>query len=235
MEEKKIKILIIVPAYNEEANIEWVIKELQRDIPQYDYIVVNDGSIDETASICKREGFSLLDLPVNIGLTGAVVAGMRYAIQKGYDAVVQYDGDGQHRPEYVPILAEQLKKGNDIVIGSRYLEKKKPLSFRMLGSRIISAAINLRTGKHITDPTSGMRMYGKKAMNNYVTDINCGPEPDTISYLISKGLNVEEVHVEMRDRVAGSSYLNVMRSMNYMINMIVSIVVIQGIRKKGEN
>jgi len=126
MEEKKIKILIIVPAYNEEANIEWVIKELQRDIPQYDYIVVNDGSIDETASICKREGFSLLDLPVNIGLTGAVVAGMRYAIQKGYDAVVQYDGDGQHRPEYVPILAEQLKKGNDVVMGSRYLKKKKP-------------------------------------------------------------------------------------------------------------
>lgn len=225
--------LVIIPAFNEEDNIKWVVTELKEKCPEYDFIVVNDGSKDRTAEICKSNNYPMLDLPVNIGLTGAVAAGMRYALQKGYKASIQYDGDGQHQPEYIKLLEDGLNNGADIVIGSRFVEKKKPHSLRMAGSRLISFAILLRTGRTIHDPTSGMRMYGEKVMQEYVSDINYGPEPDTISYLIEKGMDVQEKQVEMRERIAGTSYLSIMKSIGYMINMLTSIMIIQGVRKKG--
>lgn len=229
----KMKILIMIPAYNEELNIERVVNNLIENYPQYDYVVINDGSKDDTAKICREKGFHLIDLPINLGLSGAVQAGMRYAWQNGYDAAIQIDGDGQHRPEFIEKLAEELDKDNaQIVIGSRFVTQKKPHSLRMLGSNVISAFIKLSTGFRLNDPTSGMRMFNRDIIKEFALNINYGPEPDTISYLIKKGVRVKEVQVQMDERVAGESYLNITRSMKYMILMSFSILFIQGFRKR---
>ncbi len=228
-----MKILIMIPAYNEELNIERVVNNLIENYPQYDYVVINDGSKDDTAKICREKGFHLIDLPINLGLSGAVQAGMRYAWQNGYDAAIQIDGDGQHRPEFIEKLAEELDKDNaQIVIGSRFVTQKKPHSLRMLGSNVISAFIKLSTGFRLNDPTSGMRMFNRDIIKEFALNINYGPEPDTISYLIKKGVRVKEVQVQMDERVAGESYLNFTRSMKYMILMSFSILFIQGFRKR---
>ncbi|MBQ1172332.1 MAG: glycosyltransferase family 2 protein [Lachnospiraceae bacterium] len=228
-----MKILIMIPAYNEELNIERVVNNLIENYPQYDYVVINDGSKDDTAKICREKGFHLIDLPINLGLSGAVQAGMRYAWQNGYDAAIQIDGDGQHRPEFIEKLAEELGKDNaQIVIGSRFVTQKKPHSLRMLGSNVISAFIKLSTGFRLNDPTSGMRMFNRDIIKEFALNINYGPEPDTISYLIKKGVRVKEVQVQMDERVAGESYLNFTRSMKYMILMSFSILFIQGFRKR---
>ena len=228
-----MKILIMIPAYNEELNIERVVNNLIENYPQYDYVVINDGSKDDTAKICREKGFHLIDLPINLGLSGAVQAGMRYAWQNGYDAAIQIDGDGQHRPEFIEELAEELDKDNaQIVIGSRFVTQKKPYSLRMLGSNVISAFIKLSTGFRLNDPTSGMRMFNRDIIKEFALNINYGPEPDTISYLIKKGVRVKEVQVQMDERVAGESYLNITRSMKYMILMSFSILFIQGFRKR---
>ena len=228
-----MKILIMIPAYNEELNIERVVNNLIENYPQYDYVVINDGSKDDTAKICREKGFHLIDLPINLGLSGAVQAGMRYAWQNGYDAAIQIDGDGQHRPEFIEMLAEELDKDNaQIVIGSRFVTQKKPHSLRMLGSNVISVFIKLSTGFRLNDPTSGMRMFNRDIIKEFALNINYGPEPDTISYLIKKGVKVKEVQVQMDERVAGESYLNFTRSMKYMILMSFSILFIQGFRKR---
>lgn len=227
-----MKILIIIPAYNEELNIERVVDNLINNYPEYDYIVVNDGSKDSTAEICRKKGYNLLDLPINLGLTGAVQAGMKYALKYGYDAAVQFDGDGQHRPEFIKDLAKEIEEDRaDIAIGSRFVTEKKPHSLRMLGSNIISFFIKITTGKRVNDPTSGMRLFSRSIIKEYAHDINYAPEPDTISYLIKTGARVKEVQVVMDDRIAGESYLNLAKSMKYMMLMSFSIVFIQAFRK----
>lgn len=228
-----MKILIMIPAYNEELNIERVVNNLTDNFPQYDYVVINDGSKDDTAKICRQNGFHLIDLPINLGLSGAVQAGMRYAWQNGYDAAIQIDGDGQHRPEYIEQLAKELEKGEaQIVIGSRFVTEKKPRSMRMLGSNVISGMIRLSTGFRLNDPTSGMRLFNRDVVKEFALNINYGPEPDTISYLIKRGVKVKEVQVKMDERIAGESYLNLSKSMKYMILMSFSILFIQGFRKR---
>lgn len=228
-----MKILIMIPAYNEELNIKRVVNNLTDNFPQYDYVVINDGSKDDTAKICRQNGFHLIDLPINLGLSGAVQAGMRYAWQNGYDAAIQIDGDGQHRPEYIEQLAKELEKGEaQIVIGSRFVTEKKPRSLRMLGSNVISGLIRLSTGFRLNDPTSGMRLFNRDVVKEFALNINYGPEPDTISYLIKRGVKVKEVQVKMDERIAGESYLNLSKSMKYMILMSFSILFIQGFRKR---
>ncbi len=228
-----MKLLIIIPAYNEALNIERVVDSLVKNYSQYDYIVINDGSRDNTATICKERGYNLVDLPVNCGLSGAVCAGMRYAIAKGYDAVIQFDGDGQHRPEYIePMMDILTKQQADIVIGSRFLHERRPWTLRMLGSRMISGIIQITTGVRIMDPTSGMRMYGKKMLHEFAYDMNYGPEPDTISYLLHRGIKIKEVQVTMDERIAGESYLNFVRSIKYMLLQCFSILFIQSFRRK---
>lgn len=229
-----MKVLIIIPAYNEEGSIKQVIENLKRYCPQYDYVVVNDGSKDNTEVICRECGYPTLDLPVNLGLAGAFQAGIRYAYRIGYDAVLQFDGDGQHDPSYIKMMADMMERGDfDIVIGSRYCEEKKPHSLRMVGSELISTAIWITTGKKISDPTSGMRMYNTRMLHRFVAAINYGPEPDTIAYMLRCGANVKELQVEMHERMAGISYLNFGRSVRYMLNMLISILFVQFFRQKG--
>ena len=226
------KVLLVIPAYNEEKNIERVVKRLQEEFPELDYIVVNDGSRDKTASICREKGFHLLDLPVNLGLAGCFQAGMRYAYEKGYAYAIQFDGDGQHRPEYIAPMERKMREGYDIVIGSRFLEEKKDWSMRMIGSRMIGAAIRLTTGARLTDPTSGMRLFSRKMIEEFALNLNYGPEPDTISFLIKQGARVAEVPVIIDERTAGESYLKPLTAASYMARMLISILVIQNFRKR---
>ncbi len=228
-----MKILIIIPAYNEELNIERVVDNLIENYPQYDYVVVNDGSIDKTADICRARGYNLLDLPVNMGLSDAIQTGMRYALKEGYDAAIQFDGDGQHRPEYIESLMWEIENNHaDIVIGSRFITEKKPVTFRMFGSSLLTLFIKMSTGRILKDPTSGMRMFGRNVLKEFVENINYGPEPDTISYLMKSGIVVKEVQVQMDERIAGDSYLNAVRSMKYMLQMCCSIIFIQNFRRR---
>jgi glycosyltransferase involved in cell wall biosynthesis len=204
------------------------------DFPEYDYVIVNDGSTDRTAKVCRKNGYNYIDLPVNLGLSGAFQTGLKYAYRQGYEYALQYDGDGQHKVEYVSKLLAEIKQGYDIVIGSRFVEVKKPKSLRMIGSRVISFAIWLTTGTRIKDPTSGMRMYNRALLKECAMNMNYGPEPDTISYLLKQGVRIKEVQVEMDERMEGTSYLNFTRSMTYMLRMVISILFIQSFRKRDK-
>ncbi len=225
------ELLIVIPAYNEAENIERVVDDLIENYPQYDYVIINDGSRDDTIGICQRKHYHYLDLPINVGLSDGVQAGMMYAYKMGYRYAVQFDGDGQHDPRY---LADMLKVAEecDICIASRFADKKKPGGMRMLGSNIIQLALKLTTGKKIMDPTSGMRMFNRATMKAMAENIDYGPEPDTVAHLIRSGARVREVQVEMHERIAGESYLSFTRSIKYMMHMCFSILFIQWCRKK---
>lgn len=227
------RILVIIPAYNEAENIVRVVDNLINSYPELDYVVINDGSRDDTAKICKKHNYNLVDLPVNLGLAGAFQAGMKYAMYHDYDYAIQFDGDGQHNPEYIHDMAELAHKENlDVVIGSRFVTEKRPHSLRMIGNTLISFCIKLTTGKRINDPTSGMRMFSKNVIKKLATTMNYGPEPDTVAYLIRCGAKVSEFQVTMNERIAGESYLNLSRSIQYMANMCSSILIVQWFRKK---
>lgn len=228
-----MKLLVIIPAYNEAENIVRVVEEIKSVAGECDYVVVNDGSKDETARICREHGFNLIDLPVNLGLAGAVQTGMRYACERGYDAAVQFDADGQHDPRYIAPMAAALEEGCDLVVGSRFASERRPHTLRMLGNAMLSMAVRVTTGKVLNDPTSGMRMFNRSLMHRFAYEMNYGPEPDTISYLLRNGIRMREVQVTMRERVAGESYLNLARSVQYMAQMFISILIVQGFRERG--
>lgn len=228
-----MKCLIIIPAYNEADNIEKVVENIVNYYPQYDYVIVNDGSTDATRKICKEKNYNLLDLPVNVGLAGAIKSGMKYANYYQYEYVVQIDGDGQHDPRYISDMLTKMKeKDADIVIGSRFVEKKKQTSMRMIGSNLISIAIWLTTGKKIKDVTSGMRLFNKNMIKKFGYKINYGPEPDTLAFLLNCGVKIEEVQVTMYERMAGTSYLTLGKSIFYMLHMLYGILVFQWFRKR---
>ena len=232
LEAIKIKTLIIVPAYNEALNIEKTIKDIKKNT-DYDYVVINDCSKDNTKEVCGKNGFNMVSLPINFGLTSAIQVGMKYAKENGYDIAIQFDGDGQHDAKYLKKLVKEIEKENvDVAIGSRFVTKKKPFSARMLGSRLISFAIKITTWKKITDPTSGMRAYNKKAIDLFNSNASLTPEPDTIVYMLKKGLKVKEEQVEMSEREFGESYLNAFKSIKYMMNMMLSILFIRSITRK---
>lgn len=229
-----MRLLMIIPAYNEEDNIIRVVNTIREQYPEYDYVVINDGSVDHTSKRCHREGFEIIDLPTNIGLAGAFQAGLKYAYIQGYDCALQFDADGQHKPEYIEDMLRKLEEGYDIVIGSRFVSKRKQKTLRMIGARILTVAIKMTTGKRISDPTSGMRMFNRSMIKEFAVNMNYGPEPDTISYLLNNGASIAEVQVEMDERVSGTSYLNLTRSALYMFRMLVSILFIQNFRKRDD-
>lgn len=234
MTRRSTRVLIIIPAYNEEENIVRVVENLRNNYSEYDYIVVNDGSTDDTAKLCQKHNYNLLDLPINLNLAGAFQTGMKYAMYEGYDYAIQYDADGQHNPSYIAGMIEKAEQENlDIVIGSRFVTEKKPFTARMIGNRVISACIRITTGKWIGDPTSGMRMFNARMIKKLATTMNYGPEPDTVAFLIRCGAKVSEYQVTMNERIAGESYLNWSRSIKYMLHMCSSILLVQWFRKRG--
>ncbi len=226
-----MKKLLIIPAYNEQDNILATMKDIKENAKDWDYIIINDGSKDNTFNICKENNFNILSLESNLGLAGAFESGILYAYKNNYDYVMQFDADGQHMAIYLDdLLNISIKKNSDIVIGSRFVTTKKPFTLRMLGSRFITLAIYLVCGKLLTDPTSGMRLFNKKIIEKMANNINLGPEPDTIAYLLKKGYTFSEAQVEMKERVHGTSYLNLYNSFKYMTRMFISILILHKFR-----
>ena len=222
----RMKVLVIIPAYNEEACLEGAVNALTSTCPDVDYVIVNDGSSDRTAEIIQERGFNGINLPVNTGLTSGFKAGMKYALRNGYDAAVQYDADGQHLPTFIPTMAEALERGDaDIVIASRVLSGEEIGGLRGVGSKLISLLIRMTAHVSITDPTSGMRMYSSRMIKRFATSFDCAPEPDTIALAARKGFKVIEVPAQMQERQGGESYLNISNAIGYMARTCLSILM----------
>ena len=222
-----LKVLVVIPAYNEAENIVATVKTVT-DLG-YDYVVVNDGSTDNTLHVCRENGLNVLDLPQNLGIGGAVQAGHKYAQRFGYDVDIQVDGDGQHDPAFIPKLVEQIKNGKDLVIGSRFLEETDGFQstfMRRVGITWLSFVIKVVSGHKIADPTSGFRASGKRAIDlfckNYPIDY---PEPDSIVCAMKNGLAVGEVSVLMKERQGGVSSISGFKSVYYMIKVTLAIVI----------
>ena len=179
---------------------------------------------------CKENNYPVITLDINLGLAAGFQTGMKYAYRNEYDCAIQFDADGQHLPEYIDSMLKQMDEGCDIVIGSRFVEKKKPFTLRMLGSHLITTLIKIMTGYKIKDPTSGMRLFNRKIMKDCAEKMNYGPEPDTLAYFLRRKIRVKEIQVQMNDRIAGESYLNLSKSIQYMMRMVVSLVFIQNFR-----
>ncbi len=222
------KKLVIIPAYNESESIEATVRDIIEKAPDFDYIVINDCSTDNTAEICRRNHFHVLNLPVNLGIGGAVQTGYLYGWRQGYDVAVQVDGDGQHDPMFLGKMAEYLEKENlDMVIGSRFIEKKgfQSSGARRVGIRYFSWLIHLLTRVRITDPTSGLRMVNRKIMKefslNYPKDY---PEPESVVAIICRGYQVKEIPVIMRERTGGVSSISMKKSVYYMVKVSLAIL-----------
>lgn len=221
-----MKTLVIIPAFNESKNIDNVIQDIKKY--NLDYLIINDCSTDNTEIILEKNNYNHLDLPVNIGIGGVTIVGFKYAKDHGYDCVVCVDGDGQHDPTYVIPFIKEIEKGNDYVLGSRFVNHKKPFSLRMLGSDIITLLIRLKTGKVVKDPTSGMRALGKNTISLLADNTSFYAEPDTICFLLKHGLKIKEVQVEMKERQGGKSYfMNPFKSISYMLHVIISIIILK--------
>lgn len=227
-----MKVLVIIPAYNEELNIKKTVEDVINN-SDYDYVVINDGSNDNTKAVCEENSFNLISLPVNYGLTSAVQAGMKYALENEYDIAIQFDGDGQHKAKELSKIVKKMKD-NDIVIGSRFVTKAKPRTMRMMGSNLITLIIKITTGKVINDPTSGMRAYNKSIIKELVSNSGLSPEPDMLVYMLKNGKKIEEIQVEMQDREFGESYLKPSKAAKYMINMFCSILFIRSLTRKNK-
>ena len=226
-----MKTLVVIPAYNEALNIEKTVKDIQQNAPDVDYVVVNDGSKDNTLEVIQKNNFNHIDGFCNLGLFGAVQTGFKLAMKENYDVVIQFDGDGQHSAKYIDAMVKEIENGNDIVIGSRFVSEKKPFTARMIGSRLIASAIKIVTGKKVMDPTSGFRAYGKACIKDYALDMNNPPAPDTLVYMYRKNRTIKEIQVQMSEREFGESYLNLVNTIKYMSRMMVSIFLIQPFRK----
>lgn len=224
-----MKVLIIVPAFNEEESLPEVLRDLRENIPSAEVLVVNDGSRDATARIAREMGLKVLDLPFNLGIGGAMQAGYCYAEQNAYDIAVQFDGDGQHIAAEIKKLFQPLAAGTaDMVIGSRFLipgTYRAPI-FRMLGIRLFSFIVSRILGTPVTDSTSGFRAANRRVIEFfsriYPDDY---PEVEALVLLHKINLQMTEVAVTMRDRTGGRSSITAFRSAYYTIKVLLAIFI----------
>ena len=229
-----MKKLIIIPAYNEESNIEKTVTAIQKNAAGFDYVIINDCSVDRTREICEEKGYNIVNLPINLGIGGAVQTGYKYALEYGYDVAVLVDGDGQHDPEFLDTMAKHLMDNHlDMVIGSRFIEKQGFQSSRLrrVGIVFFSKLIFLLTGHKITDPTSGLRMIGRNVMQVFAADYPRDyPEPETVVAVLRRGMKIEEIPVIMKEREGGVSSISLKKSVYYMIKVTLAILI-ERIRK----
>ncbi len=224
-----VKTLVIIPAYNEEGSVGKVIDDVRTHLSQADILIVNDGSTDRTSERAEVRGAIVLDLPFNLGIGGAMQAGYKYAYEKGYDVAVQVDADGQHDPKEIEKLLEGLEKRKaDMVIGSRFLggSEFKSSLMRRVGISLFSTVISTIARQKITDPTSGFRAANRKAIQlfalNYPQDY---PEPEAVVLLHQCRLKMGEVPVEMSQRYSGESSITKIRSVYYVVKVLLAIIV----------
>ena len=233
-----MKTLVIVPAFNEERNIGGVIRQIREVGEEYSVLVVSDGSADRTADIARKEGATVISLPINTGIGGAVQTGFRFAEEQGYDMAVQVDGDGQHPAGSIEKLCQPILSGAaDVVIGSRFLDRTgggyRSSPMRRAGMLILRLTIKALTGLRISDCTSGFRAYSRRAIrllsHYYPSEY---PEPEIIPYLVRNNLRVQEVPVEMLYRKSGRSSIRAVHSAYYMFRVILSMsMMVLGKRK----
>lgn len=229
MESIGLKTLVIVPAFNEEACIDGVLRDLKNNFPEGDVLVVNDGSTDLTSEIARQLNAVVIDLPYNLGIGGAMQTGLVYALSEGYDLAIQFDGDGQHRGEEVAQIVSAYNKGDvDLVVGSRFLSDSGFTSSvqRRLGARILSFVVSTLIGKRITDTTSGFRVYGRRAIE-FFSSVYPEDYPEVEAFILAhkKGLKIEEVPSRMIPRVCGRSSITITRAVYYMIKVLLAIFV----------
>lgn len=233
---KNLKKLIIIPAYNESECIEKTIENIQKNAEDFDYIIINDCSTDNTREICEKRGFHIINLPINLGIGGAVQTGYLYGVRYGYDMAVQVDGDGQHDAAFLQKMADCLEEtGADMVIGSRFIEKQgfQSTGARRIGIRFFTWLIRLMTGKTVTDPTSGLRMVNRKVMEEFAKDYPKDyPEPETAVTVLHCGMKIEEIPVVMKERAGGVSSISMKKSVYYMVKVSMAIIIERMRRRK---
>ena len=240
----EMKILLIVPSYNEEDNVlsnyKKIIDYNKKHNTNYDVIVINDGSKDKTEEICIENNIPHISLVHNLGIGGAVQTGYKYAYENDYDVAVQFDGDGQHDVRYVKDIIKPIKENKaDMVIGSRFIDKSssnfKSSKARRIGITLISFFIKLITGKKIYDTTSGFRAANKKVIERFVDNYPVEyPEPVSTTEVLRLGYNDEEIPVSMNERENGVSSIKACKNVYYMVNVILSIVILGLGVKKNE-
>lgn len=223
------KVLLIIPAYNEEESLRSLIEEIKAVCPEVDYLVVNDCSSDDTERLLEELGANYITLPCNMGIGGAVQSGYRYAAQNGYDIAIQIDGDGQHDVRFVKDMVKLIEdKQADVVIGSRFIDKEgfQSSQARRIGIRILSMLIRLMCGAKVKDVTSGFRAVNRRFIElfaeNYPDDY---PEPEVIVTTKLYGAVIKELPVVMRERTTGKSSINLKRSIYYMIKVSLAIII----------
>ena len=224
-----MKKIVIIPAYNEISNIRTTVQDILDHAPGFDYVIINDCSQDGTMRFCTEQGMNIINLPVNLGIGGAVQTGYLYAWRNGYDVAVQFDGDGQPDASYLGEMADFLREQQaDMVIGSRYIKKEgfQSSGIRQFGIRYFSALIKLLTGKRVTDPTSGMRMVNRDVMKIYSEDYPVDyPEPESVVTILRMGKKVSEIPVIMRERQGGVSSISPRKAVYYMIKVTLAILM----------
>lgn len=234
-----MKVLVIIPCYNEAENICRVVQRLKAACPDVDYLVVNDCSTDDSARILRENGYNYLDLPLNLGIGGGVQSGYLYATANDYDITVQMDGDGQHDPQYLYDVIRPVAEGKlDMCIGSRFIKKEgfQTSFMRRLGINIISVLLRILCGAHVRDTTSGFRASNRQLTEyfaqHYAQDY---PEPEAIISAVLEGFRVGEAPVVMAERMGGISSINAFKSVYYMIKVSLSLVVFRltNSRQKG--
>lgn len=224
-----MKKLVIIPAYNEQASIAKTVADIKENAPDFDYIVVNDCSTDDTLQVCEENNIKCLKLSVNLGIGGAVQSGYLYGFREGYDLAVQFDGDGQHSAKYLEDMVQCLVNNKaDMVIGSRFITNEgfQSSAIRRLGIKHFNLLIKILTGHTITDPTSGMRMVNRNIMKLFSEDYPKDyPEPESVVHIIAKGKKVVELPVIMNERSEGVSSISPGKSIYYMIKVTIAMII----------
>jgi glycosyltransferase involved in cell wall biosynthesis len=224
------RYLAVVPAYNEAATVGDVIRKLRREAPAFDVIAIDDGSTDATGSIAAREGADVVRHPFNLGIGGAVQTGFTYALERGYDYMVQVDADGQHDPSEIPVLIDEMRGHPeiDVICGSRFLKDLQyvgPVS-RRAGIHLFAFLLSRLVGQKITDPTSGFRLYNRRAISVFARDYpHDYPEVEAVLVLHFHRLRMREVSVRMFQRGGGQSSIRSGKSVYYMIKVLLAIFV----------
>lgn len=233
-----MRVLIIVPAYNEQDNIEKVVQNLKDKCPDYDYLIVNDCSKDNTPKICDEKGFNHIDLCCNLGIGGGVQSGYLYAYQNGYDYAVQIDGDGQHDPQYIPQMIEAFENENvDMIVGSRFITNEgfQSSGMRRFGITFLSTLIKMICGAKVKDVTSGFRVVNRKFIEFFAKDYaDDYPEPEAIVAVTLNGGKVMEYPVIMYEREGGTSSISPLKSVYYMIKVSLAILLYRITYKGGK-
>lgn len=224
-----MKTLIIIPAFNEEGSIEKVVNNLTEKFPQYDYLVVNDGSTDGTKNICSGNGYQVVNLVINMGIGGAVQTGYRYARDNHYDIAVQIDGDGQHDVSFLAEMIKLIEENKaDVVIGSRFVEKEgfQSSQMRRVGINFLSILAWILTGVRVKDITSGYRVINRRFIKIFAEDYPSDyPEPEAMVIAAVHGGKIVEYPVVMRERENGESSITLKKSVYYMIKVTLAMLI----------